>query len=323
MLRFAFFWSDAFSYAILQKFMELFEQKVELAYVVCFPDTTWGRWLQKIVSPLKRYAQERGIPCFQPERFVPWGECVLQMKEIPVDIFFVVSYGKILPSYVLEIPKWGCINLHPSILPKYRWASPLQECLKQGDTTTGITLIKMSEKLDAGDILACQLIDIDRKDTIQELQNKVIEASPLLIMRVFEAIEQGTVTFSPQDESQASYCKKIWKEDGHVFFQKQTGNEIYNLYRAYVLWPWIYSFFWEKKIFFKKIYFHSFDDIHTIEHPYKGSVSCFEKENETGIGIVTSDGIVELQRVLLEWKKETDIFSFLRGYPHFSKYIFP
>lgn len=164
------------------------------------------------------------------------------MQSFACDYFVVVAYGKILPVEVLELPKNMCINIHGSILPAYRGASPIQSALLHGETETGVTIMKMSEGMDEGDILKIRTITIDSTDTAGTLFEKFAAISGPTLIQTLRELGAGGITPIPQDSTLATYCKKIEKEDGLIDWSRPA-REIYHMWQAYTPWPGIYTIY--------------------------------------------------------------------------------
>jgi methionyl-tRNA formyltransferase len=203
-------------------------------------------------SPVKTIALARAIPCLQPEKIRGNTDFFDILKSYGCDYFIVVAYGKILPKELLEIPKKMCINIHGSILPKYRGASPIQSALLHGEKETGVTIMQMSEGMDEGDILKIRTIQIDLHETSETLFRKFEKISgPTLIQTLLE-LEHGGITPLPQDHERATYCKKIEKEEGLIDWSK-SAKVIYQMWQAYTPWPGIYTIFDGKRLLLESV----------------------------------------------------------------------
>lgn len=207
--------------------------------IVTSPDRQSGRGLHMAESPVGIWAKENNIKCLKPEKINQ--EFIDEFEKLNIDLSIVVAYGKILPEKLITTPKLGTINIHYSLLPKYRGASPLEATLLNSDTTTGVSIQQMAFKLDSGPIIAEEKIDIGIKDTKEELKNKLINLGGNLLSRILPKIINKEIIPRIQDESLATYCKKIKKEDGEINI---NGDAIlnYNKYRAFYGWPGIFFF---------------------------------------------------------------------------------
>jgi methionyl-tRNA formyltransferase len=215
--------------------------------VITSPDKRAGRDLKLTPSPVSIWAKDHNIKCLKPEKLddIFLDELFRLTDQEKIDIYLVVAYGKILPETLIKYPPKKTINVHYSLLPKYRGASPLESAILNGEDETGVTIQEIEYKLDSGPILATQKIPIDIMTTKAKLKEELIEGGANLLIRTLNQIKDGTINKIPQDENQATFCGKIKKEDGLIDPQ---GNDLenWNKYRAFYGWPGIY-FFADKK----------------------------------------------------------------------------
>lgn len=206
--------------------------------IVTSIDKPQGR--KMIISPseVKVWAVENNIPMLQPEKLDENFTKSLMTKDY--DLFIVVAYGKIIPERILKIPKLGSVNIHYSLLPKYRGASPVEAAILNGEIETGITIQQMAFKMDAGDILLQEKVEIGETETAPELRKRLIKIGGDLLSSNLENIIDGKLTPVAQDESGITFCKKIKKEDGEVHLETDNDVELYNKFRAYYNWPRIF-----------------------------------------------------------------------------------
>nr|MDD3720182.1 methionyl-tRNA formyltransferase [Candidatus Gracilibacteria bacterium] len=311
-MKIAFFGTGEFSKNILSKVYE--DKNIEVALVVSQPDKPVGRDKEMLETPVKQVANELGLKILQPEKLKNNEDFFKFLKDLNLDFIVVVAYGKIVPKEVLEAPKYGCINIHGSILPKYRGASPIQESLKNGDKLTGLTIMYMSEGMDEGDVLKIAEIKVDNVDKTPDLFKKFEEIGPKLLIETLNGIISGSIKGTPQDNSKATYCKKIEKEDGEINFSEMDSDEIYNKYRAYYTWPGIYTFFEGKKL--------DLEDI-CLGEKIDGKIGSVVKLANKQIGIISKNGqAILLNKIKLAGKKSMDINSFINGNKKFLDYKF-
>ena len=280
----------------------------DIQSVITQEDKKIGRKQVLTPPPVKILAEEYNIPILQPPSLKRNTELLDLLKGLKLDFIIVVAYGKLLPPEILEIPKFGCINIHGSLLPKYRGASPVEEAILNGNSETGITFIKMEEKLDAGPILMTQRIKIDPSDTSITLRDKLSGASALLLPDLLRDIYNESISPIAQKEENASYCHKIVKDDGEVDLEKNTATQIKNKLRAYTKWPGCYLNLNGKKLKLIEINI----DTDSAEAKSTKAKHLIELENNT-IGIGTKEGLIIPQKVQMEGKKEMSIQDFLRG----------
>lgn len=238
-----FFWTPQLSADILWYLLE--QKDVEIIWVVSNPDTTGGRGHEVISSPVSQLAREKNIPLFQPEK-VNNEEFLSTIKELKPDIWIVIAYGKILPQALLDIPKYWIINVHTSLLPKYRWAAPIQSALLNGEKETGLTIMQMSLGMDEGDILLQEKWNIEPTDTTGSLFEKTGKRWGPLLIEALQKMQDETLERIPQDASRVTYSSMIKKQDGELQFSWTT-EETLHRWQAYTPWPGLYtSFNWTK-----------------------------------------------------------------------------
>ncbi|MGN0715645.1 MAG: methionyl-tRNA formyltransferase [Anaerovoracaceae bacterium] len=207
----------------------------EVGYVITQPDKARDRGKKIQFTPVKEKALEYGLKVLQPEK-VRGNETLLeQLREYGPDIIVVVAYGQILPKDLLELPALGCVNVHASLLPKLRGASPIQNAIVTGETVTGVTIMQMSEGLDTGDMLTKVEVEIGRMNG-EQLHDTLAEAGAKLLVETLPQLEAGLITPQPQDDSQSTYAGLIRKADGKIDFRK-TPEEIERLIRGFDPWP--------------------------------------------------------------------------------------
>ncbi|MDD3302512.1 MAG: methionyl-tRNA formyltransferase [Candidatus Gracilibacteria bacterium] len=304
-MKIAFFGTGEFSRNIL-KSLTLY-QNIEVLLVVSQPDKPVGRNKEVIYTPIKQLALENKIDLLQPLKLKNNFEVFEKLKSLDLDFIIVVAYGKIIPKDILKIPKHGCINIHGSLLPKYRGASPIQECLKSGDKKTGLTIMYMSEGMDEGDLLSIKEIDVDIVDKTGDIFRKFEDVGPNLLVETLNGIIDGKIKGTKQDCDCATYCKKIEKEDGLIDFKNLSRNEIYNRFRAYYVWPGIYTYYNGKKLNLEEV--SILDD-----DKYDGQVGQVVKLQNKKVGVLAKDSkILIVDKVKLEGKKSIDILSFING----------
>ena len=198
------------------------------------PDKPRGRGNRLIPTPIKKYAIDCNIPVYQPNSLRKGEDAKFSLKvlqEINPDLIVVVAYGQILPNSILELPKHRCINIHASLLPKYRGAGPIQRCILDGETVTGVTSMYMETGLDTGDILIKEEVQIGKNMIVDELHDILSETGANVLLKTIQAIENGTLIRTPQDDSQSTYAKMITKEMSHLDFNKSV-QEIHNTIRG-------------------------------------------------------------------------------------------
>ncbi|MDP9249706.1 MAG: methionyl-tRNA formyltransferase [bacterium] len=231
-LNFAFLGGEPLAVPTLQK---LYEDGLVPALIVSNPDKPQGRNLQISSPPTALWAKQQGVPLIQPEK--------LTRKEIGnnFDFFVVVSYGKIIPKEILDLPKLGTINIHPSLLPRYRGPSPIVSAILNGDTETGVTVMKIDEEMDHGPILAQEKINLSGNESVRDLEKSLAELGGKLLVKVIPEFLAGKIKIAEQDHSHATYVKKIVKADGEINLEDNPEKN-WRKFRAYVHWPRTFFF---------------------------------------------------------------------------------
>ncbi|MCH8518529.1 methionyl-tRNA formyltransferase [Candidatus Gracilibacteria bacterium] len=319
-MKIAFFGTPEFASDILRGLLGY--QDIEVVLVVSQPDKAVGRKRELVATPVKQVALNAGIGVLQPESLKRDQSLETILKRFNLDFIVVVAYGKIIPKSILEIPKYGCINLHGSILPKYRGASPVQAALRDGLSETGLTTMFMSERMDEGDILEIAKIKVDTVDKSPDIFQKFTRIGPELLRSTLLKVYDSELSGTPQNHAEAMYCGKISKEDGEVSFTKQGAEEIYNFYRAYTPWPGIFTFYEGKRLVIEGC---CFDVIGDFEREYDGDIiiGSFIRINKKFFGIICADKkFLVITQVKPEGKKSMDIESFINGNKKVLEYIF-
>lgn len=223
----------------------LTDERFDIVGIVSQPDKPVGRKQELRVTPTKKIAKKYNIEIFQPEK-ASRKLFVQKMNELNIDVAFVVAYGQILKQRFLDVPKHGCVNLHGSLLPLYRGASPIQAALLNGDDRSGITYIKMDASMDAGDVICDFEVDIAPNDRLTDLATKLVQMGKKTLANALAEYVNGNTHLIMQDHDQASYCQKIEKTDGYIDPPNMSVSDVYNRFRAYSPWPGI-SIEWEGK----------------------------------------------------------------------------
>src|ERR1700729_4358018 len=212
----------------------------EVALVVTQPDRAAGRGMEVQVRPVKRVAVARGIPVVQPEKIKTNAEFRGRLEAIAPDVILVVAYGRIIPQWMLELPRFGNVNLHGSLLPKYRGAAPIQWAVANGEIVTGVTTMRIDAGLDTGAILLQQKLPIGPNDTAVTIAPPLADIGADLVVQTLRGLKAGTIQPHPQDNSRSSLAPILKKEDGLVDFTR-TAAEISNRIRGFQPWPGAYT----------------------------------------------------------------------------------
>lgn len=275
----------------------------EIAAVFTQPDKPKGRGYALTPPPVKEKALSYGLPVYQPAT-VRDGEAEALLREIGPDAVAVVAYGKILPPALLEIPRYGCINVHASLLPRHRGASPIQWAIVCGDEKTGVTTMQMAEGMDTGDILEQAETPINPDETAESLHDRLSHMGAKLLVQTLQDLEAGTVTPQKQEEALATKAPIIRKEMGQMDFAKTAG-ELHNLARGFYPWPGAYTSLGGKRLKVLETRLAAGDGA-------PGEVLCADDKLTVACGGHTA---LELVRVQLEGKKPLTAADLLRGHP--------
>jgi methionyl-tRNA formyltransferase len=268
--------------------------------IVTQPDRPAGRNRQLQQSPIKQLALAHQIPVFQPEK-IRKAEAVEELKQWSPDVYVVAAFGQILPQAVLDIPPHGSLNIHASLLPRWRGAAPIQGVIRAGDSESGITIMKMDAGLDTGPILRQRSIPLAPDETGQSLHDKLSAIGGELLIETLPGYLDGTIIPQAQDDSLVTYAPTIKKEEGHIDWQ-QEAQAIERLVRAFTPWPGTYTIWNEQQL---KIHSGSVG----IGQAVPGKVI----ENQGRVAIGTSDGLFYLNTVQLAGKNTLPINEFVKG----------
>lgn len=281
--------------------------------VVTNPDKPKGRGMKMIPSPVKEFAIEKNLKIYQPEKIRNNAEFIEEMKALNPDIMCIVAYGKILPKEILEIPNKGCINVHGSLLPKYRGAAPIQWAVLNGDKETGITTMYMDEGMDTGDMILKQKIEIGEDETTGEIWDKLSKIGGELLVKTIEQIENGTAPREKQGDD-FSIAPMLNKEMAKIDWENQDAKQIKNLVRGLNPIMGAYTFLEGKKLKFWKVDVAKQSQIvvgNRLDFMKNGTVLVSDARD--GLFIKTKYGILSVLEIQGENAKRMPIQDFLRG----------
>ena len=280
--------------------------------VVTNPDRPKGRGMKLVASPVKEFALEKKIEIFQPEKVRKNEEFINQIKDLKPDVICVVAYGKILPKEILDIPRLGCINVHGSLLPKYRGAAPIQWAVLNGDKTTGVTTMYMDVGMDTGDMILKQEVEIGENETTGELWDRLSKIGGELLVETLKQIENGTAPREKQGDV-FSVAPMLSKDMAKIDWENKTAHEIKNLVRGLNPIMGAYTFLNGSKIKFWKVDIAKnigYDE-DNIQNFRNGTVLVSDQKN--GLFIKTKQGILSVLEIQGESAKRMSIGDFLRG----------
>jgi methionyl-tRNA formyltransferase len=304
-MKIVFFGTSSFAARV---FLSLIESGVEIAAVITRPDRPRGRNLSPSFPPVKEAIVQAApeLLLLQPER-VSTLEHEKVLKSLNADLFVVVAYGEIIKQNILDIPRLGCVNIHASLLPKYRGAAPIHRCLMAGERETGITIIEMSAQMDAGDILKMESLPILGEDTFGDLEPKLCALGSKLILEVIGDFERGVVVKIPQDHTLATFAPKLTPDD-EVIVWDRPATEIYNQIRALSPFPcaWCHLYVGAelKRLKIKRA---------SLNLEIKAPAGEIVKLDQQGWAVACATGGLNLLEVQLEGKKAMPIQDFVKG----------
>lgn len=313
-MRIVFMGTPDFSVPTLEQLIKYHE----VIAVVTQPDKRRGRGKAMAFPPVKEKALEYDIPVYQPVK-VREPEFVNILKGLEPDVIVVAAFGQILPEDILNLPKYGCINVHASLLPKYRGAAPIQWSIIEGEQETGVTIMYMAKGLDTGDMLDKVIVPIDKKETGESLHDKLAAAGGKLLIKTLEKIENGTAVREPQDDTLSCYAGMLTKELGEIAWTKDAAS-IERLIRGLNSWPSAYTYLDGKTL---KIWDADVveDDAWKNLAPHEAASSTEEVSVGTVVRVEkdcfyvqTGKGLLKINEVQLQGKKRMPVQAFLLGY---------
>jgi methionyl-tRNA formyltransferase len=275
----------------------------EVALVVTQPDRAAGRGMEMQTPAVKRVAMERGLPVMQPEKIKSNEEFRTRLEEIRPDAILVVAYGRIIPKWMLDLPRFGNINLHGSLLPKYRGAAPIQWAVANGEVVTGVTTMRLDEGLDTGDMLLAQVCPIGQEETAIDVYECLAPLGAELMVKTLHHLEAGLIFPEAQDHSRATLAPILKREDGWIDFSS-TAQRIYDRWRGFQPWPGAHTLLRGKKLIVQKMHVAGVGD---------GEAGVVKVRGETLLVGCGGGSSIALDEVQMEGKRRMSAAEFLRG----------
>ena len=297
------------------------EAKYNIIGVITNPDRPKGRGMKMIASPVKEYAVANNMEVYQPEKIKNNNEILEKIKSLEPDLIVVVAYGKILPKEILEIPKYGCINVHASLLPKYRGAAPIQWAVLNGEKVTGVTTMYMDVGMDTGDIILKEETNIGEEETTGELWDRLSVIGGKLLIETVKQIEAGTVKRQKQGES-FTMAPMLNKDMAKIDWENKTAKEIHNLVRGLNPIMGAYTFlnnkkikFWKVKVIKESELIKLFPELEKYSYKLKELMAgtILFSSDKSGLFIKANDGIIKVEEIQGENAKKMPVGDFLRG----------
>lgn len=307
----------------LESLKALYEAKYDIIGVVTNIDKPKGRGMKMVASPVKEYAIEKNLQVYQPVKVRNNPEFLEAVKKLNPDLICVVAYGKILPQELLDIPKYGCVNVHGSLLPEYRGAAPIQWAVLNGDKKTGVTTMFMNAGMDTGDMILKEEVEIGEDETTGELWDRLKTIGANLLIKTVKEIENGTATRTKQPE-EGTMAPMLSKEMAKIDWKNKTANDIKNLVRGLNPIMGAYTFLDGKKIKFWKVQtltenkllekFQELEEYKYHLNKMQAGTVLFS-DDKKGLFIKANDGILQVLEIQGENSKRMAIGDFLRGNP--------
>ena len=307
----------------LESLKALYEAKYDIIGVVTNIDKPKGRGMKMVASPVKEYAIEKNLQVYQPIKVRNNPEFLEEVRKLNPDLICVVAYGKILPQELLDIPKYGCVNVHGSLLPEYRGAAPIQWAVLNGDKKTGVTTMFMNAGMDTGDMILKEEVEIGEDETTGELWNRLKMIGANLLIKTVKEIENGTATRTKQPE-EGTMAPMLSKEMAKIDWENKTAQEIKNLVRGLNPIMGAYTFLDGKKIKFWKVQtltenellekFQELEEYKYHLNKMQAGTVLFS-DDKKGLFIKANDGILQVLEIQGENSKRMAVGDFLRGNP--------
>lgn len=307
----------------LESLKALYEAKYDIIGVVTNIDKPKGRGMKMVASPVKEYAIEKNLQVYQPVKVRNNPEFLEAVKKLNPDLICVVAYGKILPQELLDIPKYGCVNVHGSLLPEYRGAAPIQWAVLNGDKKTGVTTMFMNAGMDTGDMILKEEVEIGEDETTGELWNRLKMIGANLLIKTVKEIENGTATRTKQPE-EGTMAPMLSKEMAKIDWENKTANDIKNLVRGLNPIMGAYTFLDGKKIKFWKVQtltenellekFQELEEYKYHLNKMQAGTVLFS-DDKKGLFIKANGGILQVLEIQGENSKRMVVGDFLRGNP--------
>ncbi len=290
----------------------IYEAKYNIVGVVTNIDKPRGRGMKLQPSEVKQYALEKGLEVYQPKKIKGNQELIEEIKKLKPDVICVVAYGKLLPKEILEIPPYGCINVHASLLPKYRGAAPIQWAILNGDKTTGVSTMYMDVGMDTGDIILKEEVQIEDDETTGELWDKLAKIGGELLVKTLEQLEKGMAPRKKQGED-FTVAPMLTKEMAKIDWEQKDALEIKNLVRGLSPFMGAYTYLNGKKIKFWKVAVATADEIMANGMEIFKNGTVIVSDPKDGIFIKTKNGILKVLEIQGENARRMPIQDFLRG----------
>ncbi len=299
-MKIVFFGSSEFSIPVLSALLN----RHDVVQIVTTPEQKKGRGQKISGTVVKEFAIQHQLPFLEPEKLSS-PEFVAQIQNLNPDFLVIASYGKLIPSSIFKLPKIASLNVHPSLLPRHRGASPIQRAILEGDVKTGVSIAEITKDLDAGDVYAQIETSIELSENAHQLSERLSKLAAQLLLEVMKQQQKGNLKKTPQNSADATYAKKINKEEGKIDWNKPA-SVIHNQVRGYDPWPGAFTFFQDKRL--KILETELLPEVNETITP--ASIISIDRD---GVCVQTQSGSIKLKRVQLEGRKEVGAYEFALG----------
>jgi len=293
----------------------IIKEEINIIGVFTRPDSFYGRGKKLLESPVKQLAKTLDLPVYEPKSLRNRDIVELITKLAP-DLIIVAAYGLLIPEEILTIPKYGVVNIHPSLLPKYRGPSPVATALLNGDLITGVSIMLLDKGMDSGPILATENLKITLEHNTQTLTEELFQIGSNLLVSTIPLLVSGQIVPTSQNKDNVTITKLLTKDDGNIDWEFNS-EDISRQIRAFNPWPSAFTYYNSKRLIIEKAFSIVNEDINQRSNKSPGLVTQFESNGEAITGVICGDGILAITQLKLEGSSSQDITEFVRGKPSF------
>ncbi len=293
----------------------IIKEEMNIIGVFTRPDSFYGRGKKLLESPVKQLAKTLDLPVYEPKSLRNRDIVELITKLAP-DLIIVAAYGLLIPEEILTIPKYGVVNIHPSLLPKYRGPSPVATALLNGDLITGVSIMLLDKGMDSGPILATENLKITLEHNTQTLTEELFQIGSNLLVSTIPLLVSGQIVPTSQNKDNVTITKLLTKDDGNIDWEFNS-EDISRQIRAFNPWPSAFTYYNSKRLIIEKAFSIVNEDINQRSNKSPGLVTQFESNGEAITGVICGDGILAITQLKLEGSSSQDITEFVRGKPSF------
>ena len=311
-IKIIYFGTPDISAHVLEK---ISQEEMNIVSVFTRPDSFYGRGKKLLESPVKQLAKTLDLPVYEPKSLRNRDIVELITKLAP-DLIIVAAYGLLIPEEILTIPKYGVVNIHPSLLPKYRGPSPVATALLNGDLITGVSIMLLDKGMDSGPILATENLKITLEHNTQTLTEELFQIGSNLLVSTIPLLVSGQIVPTSQNKDNVTITKLLTKDDGNIDWEFNS-EDISRQIRAFNPWPSAFTYYNSKRLIIEKAFSIVNEDINQRSNKSPGLVTQFESNGEAITGVICGDGILAITQLKLEGSSSQDITEFVRGKPSF------